>query len=148
MAAQLMPAPGRLTRLGTCLAVADAGGRLYAEGKPLYWSPRLRALIIGPRTGTWSQTSGPQRSRAARTLQRWTDGRKTGASVAVARTPAVPMRCLGRCSWTFYRSSKWGHCQGYKHPHGPGVKLYHDPQTGLTMVRGGKLRITREGIEG
>jgi hypothetical protein len=144
-----------LVQLGTFLDSRTTGGVYSVNPRPLLlWSPKAKALIVLvgyklPRPTSTSELP----DIAARVFQTWTRGRRATklrefeAKIGTAWTLAGDAKTIG------YRSDKFharGTTKDYQHEFGPGVKLYTlgGQMKGALAWRGGKLRITEDGIEG
>lgn len=123
----------------------------------LLWSPPAKALIVlGGYALPRARAARPAEldGKAARVYETWTRGREA-SRVRELELELPPGRWveLGRAESIGYRSDKF-HARGavvdYEHKFGPGVRLYRlgEDRRGLLAWRGGRLRLTEDGIEG
>jgi hypothetical protein len=123
----------------------------------LMWAPDAKALVwvTGARPSRPSPAElGSLEARAANVRDAWTDDGRSAERLRRLRLPATSGKWSrhGRALRIGYRSDKFGARgeRAYEHEHGPGVNLYGfaSPKFNLYLLRGGKLRVTRRGIEG
>lgn len=159
-----MPAPGPLLNLtpggGAFLGVEFVDGRAIVGGSrwgaedriPLWWSEDLKALLVFSQLGDDS-CRFPPTLREDQLSRMWAQGRPARCSGRAPGRPALPF--VFPAIQTSYRSDKFKprRLRPYIHHHGPGVRAYfsESPFSGpprVTMIRGGKLRLTSHGIAG
>lgn len=119
---------------------------------PLVWSPSARALVTFFGATSRAASSAPRAGQAARARARFY-GEAPSAAFAVTLPPVNlgAWRELGEARRVDYESDKWGRGPtGYKHDHGPGVRAFlaGDFRSGVLVLRGGRLALTRRGIVG
>ncbi len=159
----VLPLPVEAAYLGRMLELEHGvpdGRFLRHEWTPekapiLLWEESERALYVLP--GVWPKKgaspdaaalSGP----AGAAYLRWTGRAPKGA--LRARGPKVHVRRAGAARHIVYRSNKWGvtatDWQNYVHPFGAGVEAELAPGTppAAFRVSGGRLRLTKRGLEG
>ena len=160
------PSPGNLLNLtpngGTFLSVefVDAKGKVWTDGvegretTALLWSDDQQALYIFPNMEL-KKCEYPPTVREARLMEVWAEGRPaTCSSHYKWPNPSLPHAAPGIC--VSYRSDKFTHGRprNYIHHTEEGVKTYFArPPRGKSaptaiMIRGGKLRLTPDGLEG
>jgi len=117
----------------------------------LFWSERDKALYAFPGVALPRKfkrgVSG--RSLAAKAYKRWTGLNPT--KQRTARAPRSAAATAGPATYILYRSDKWDpHPVNYVHPFDAGVVAYVGPGKVPTafMVKGGRLRLTKGGLEG
>lgn len=151
-----------LTELGQWLDTVAETDRGEARIAPrtrtlLLWAPRPQALIVL----IGFKLPRPQRAEpppeAAAVYEEWTRGREaTQVRELQVKWPAGRFADLGPALSIGYRSDKFGargRTTDYEHKFGPGVRLYQLGSDGhgrrrVLAWRGGRLRITEDGIEG
>lgn len=156
----------KLPRLGELLVLGEFRGVWSAKPNgeivhstdsnvPLLWSQRMKTAVVFPaglKLGK-SETPSPHMDRM---MRMWARGRPANAAFDSPRTPQPQMDggdvaiAVEYVSDKFHHGSKW---INYVHHHEPGVVCSvsrTSSAAGPTAValRGGKLRITRDGLEG
>lgn len=156
------PDPGDLLSLGLCLEIdtAEPGGAFGvmswtpSDGVHLWWSSRLKACLVYPKLQLRDARCriAPTRSEHA-LVRKWTDGNYGARSVCEARPPTPPIAKCSPAIAVTYRSRKFspnGTLTTYMHHHDPRVVVYESagrvPEA--IMIRGGRLRLTRLGLDG
>ena len=155
-----MPRPGNLLNIGCFLnlATTDPDGTVTFSGFspldriPLYWSEDLRACFILPyiRTTTCIYRPTPREDRLARV---WAKGRPASCAKLASDIAAPAMPDVAPVLAISYRSDKFTHGKTLEYIHHVenGVLCYfarpHSAPRAI-MVRGGKLRLTKDGLEG
>jgi hypothetical protein len=145
--------PGALSILGHVLEV-EIGGAILTWKKgdcELLWSPQAKALLwFDAEEQPIEVDDDAKISAATRVFERFKD--REANRYRRARYPVSGQwRSYGRAVRVDYHSDKWGQRASYTHELGSGVILYrqgpvHGPW--LFALRGGRLRITKRGIEG
>lgn len=162
-----MPAPGNLLNLThgrTCgflslESVNDRGiitsrGFDQSDEIPLLWSEDLRALFVFPYLNKNAPCLMPPTKRENKLAKIWAKGRPAKCSqLQMLPSPPLPVVFPGIC--ISYRSDKFTHGvpKDYIHHFGANVRCYFSsmgngraPQA--IMIRGGELRLTKDGIDG
>lgn len=124
----------------------------------LTWSPAGRTLFafVGVELPRPVVVDEPP-PRAAKLYETWTVGRAASRvrDLSSSRLPAGRWAELGPAIRIGYRSDKFharGNTKDYEHEFGGGVRLYRlggeSSSSSVLAWRGGRLRVTRYGIEG
>jgi hypothetical protein len=167
-----LPNPGDLALLGTTLELEverDSDGevevhRFSGDGPNLYWSPKLKALLIFPggRKPAKAEEFPPLGSReaaklfkasgvdpSAKLFRRWAARQPVQRSIL--KVPKVSLRPHGRVRHVVYRSSKWksdGRTDDYIHRTGKNVRMAVGGRGNPTaiVINGGRLTVTERGL--
>lgn len=158
-----LPRPGNLLDIGCFLSldVADENGTVVvhkfapSDRVPLYWSEDLKACLVLPYLRTTKCVYRPT-LREDQLAQVWARGRPATCAKLCRVVPAPPLPTVRATVAVAYRSDKFTHgrTRPYIHHCEAGVKSYFArPPRGKSaptaiMIRGGKLRLTPDGLEG
>lgn len=157
-----MPRTGNLLNIGCfiSLSTTDVDGTITthsysaADRVPLYWSQDLRACFVLPRLRTTQCVYRPT-TRENSLAKVWAKGRPAKCGRIAPNVPAPPLPQVQPGIQISYLSDKFSHgdSKDYIHHFEPGVLCYLARSQGHSepraiMVRGGKLRLTKDGLEG
>lgn len=136
----------------------EVRGQVIRTGRSrskLIWFPVWKALIFfeGVRTGpssaaNLSKLEGVGRQEGA--FERWAQREARKSHPVTFPAGARKWYAMGKVDRLDYWSDKWGKDDEYTHDFGNSVKLYalFGKKSAMWVIRGGKLRVTRRGIEG
>lgn len=153
-----MPKPGNLLELGRFLelewVMPEGEIRGLKIETPIWWSHSKQAIFILPHLERGPCTLPPRRTENA-LAQMWQKGRPAVCSSPIRVQPR-PMPAVYPGIQISYSSDKFTHGRAipYIHHFGPGVLCYfsHEPfgasRAPDIMIRGGRLRLTKHGIDG
>jgi hypothetical protein len=158
-----MPRPGNLLNIGCFLSVevANEQGTIVIhrfgpqDRVPLYWSEDLQACLVLPYLRTTKCVYRPT-AREDRLARVWARGRPATCAKLCNAVPAPPFPIARATVAVSYRSDKFTHGRPrhYIHHTEAGVKTYFaraprgKPAPTAIMIRGGKLCLTPDGLEG
>jgi hypothetical protein len=148
-----------LTELGvwldTVVDLDDGEARITPSSRSLLlWAPNPRALIVLQGFKLPRPRRAAPEGKAAAVYEDWTRGRDASQVRELKVTwPRGSWSCLGPAISIAYRSDKFhrrGDAQDYQHEFGTGVRMYRLGTESRCVLawRGGRLRITEDGIEG
>lgn len=134
------------------------GGDEAGSGPNLYWSPKLKALLIFPRkTVRWAGKVGKRNpdeyfkdagaEKSAKLFQRW--AARDPCQEGKLKLSPIQLKPYGRAIKIIYRSDKWhpGFYENYEHPFGKKVRVAVGRGTPPPMViQGGRLTVTERGL--
>jgi hypothetical protein len=139
----------------------EVGGQVIRMGRkrvPLLWFPAWKSLVFFEGVSQGRATAAalreletaPGYKRAVKSFDSWAN---RGTEKARGMTFPKGQRkwyAGGTVSRIDYWSDKWGREDEYTHDHGKGVQLYilQRGKTAMWVIKGGRLRVTKRGIEG
>lgn len=138
----------------------EVGGQVVRVGRsvPLLWFPAWKSLVFFEGVSKGRANAAALReledtigyARAVNSFDSWAD---RGAEKARAVTFPKGKRkwyAGGNVARIDYWSDKWGSTDEYTHNTGKSVRLYilQRGKSAMWVIRGGRLRVTKRGIEG
>lgn len=149
------------TDLGRVLELEVAGQviRMGRKRVPLLWFPGWKSLVFFEGVTMGRPYAGNLRGieddagykRAMRSFDSWADRSATKARGITYPGGDRKWFAAGKADRIDYWSDKWGRDEEYTHDLGKGVRLYvlqKSRTTAMWVLRGGRLRVTKRGIEG
>ena len=157
--------PGPLALLGYArkILVSRNGEEVridFGEGEPMFWSPKLRALLVIPDPDVswrWSSSSAPgdrisDAKGASRLFARWSAREAT--RIGVAKVPDAKLVPYGKGLHIIYRSDKWhrGLDTDYIHKFSDKVRVAmsdeknRDGAPKIIVIGGGRFTVTERGL--
>lgn len=141
--------------LDTYAELEHGESRIVPDGRELLlWSPAAKALLVLGRKLPRPRKAAELPSSAARSYETWTRGREASQLRELdVELPRGRWRELGPALRIAYASDKFherGDVEHYEHQFGGGVRLYQlgAGRRPVLAWRGGRLRVTADGIEG
>lgn len=140
----------------------EVGGNVVRAGRDrhsLLWFPVWSALIFFENAKKGSNTAkNLERLEASKSTTRATNAFEKWAQREAEKSYDLTLSA-GKRKWyghgavkrVDYWSDKWGDDEEYTHDFGRGVKLYileASRNAAMWVIRGGRLRVTKRGIEG